>query len=95
MSFAEGMKVFSSDDLLWLGFLIAGGLELRRAFRPGYDALTRGATVGTGAIAFSFLFYDGLYWVTPCFLFFLLAGLALGAVRAGRTGASGSTGEGA
>jgi O-antigen ligase len=76
---------------LWLAFVIAVGRELKKTFHPGHDALARGTAAGFGAMAFSFLFYDGLYWVTPCFLFFLLAGVTLGAVRTACAG----TGENA
>ncbi len=71
--------------VLWVGFLAVLGWELRRGSRRGPSSfLCRGVFAGTGAMAFSFLFYDGLYWLTPSSLFFLLGGVALACAREGR-----------
>jgi O-antigen ligase len=80
------LRVFAETGIpggiLWLGFLVTLGLDLHRGARRRSGApIYRGLCAGVGAMTFSFLFYDGLYWLTPCFLFFLLGGLALGYAR--------------
>ncbi len=71
--------------ILWLAFMVAIGREFARPHRDGGGSvLGRGVSVGVCAMAFSFLFYDGLYWLTPSFLFFLLGGLAVGLAREDR-----------
>jgi O-antigen ligase len=80
------LRVFAETGvpggILWLGFLAALGWELRRdGGRRSGSPVYLGLCAGLGSMAFSFLFYDGLYWLTPCFLFFLLGGVALGCAR--------------